>query len=1078
MKRFFLVLFSMMLVLGLVSCGNISLSGRYTGKGSVYIRIPGSHAGRTTVPVQNDVEKYSITILQAATGTTAFSNGYTAAELDAGITIDLAPDTYRINIDASDRDGILFRGETEKPVQVTLDNTPENPAVAVIDMKIVLAVLDNGQRASSHKTYVWTLNDYDIPETLTLDTSSLPIPSSWYVKGREILGWSDTNYGTAYSANATVDLTERKLPLRLTANWSEPTGPSGGTVTYTLYSNQKEGDEGRAIKTAEKGSTIYMPRPWDGLITCDSYYMWCDSSYNNYYVFCGWSTKQVPVLTAENYEEYKEVLKNAKVVNWGEGYYLTEDTSFYAVWMAIDIYEEKTLPVRCTLGKDEDNEAANVRLYYLKDLFTTEEVDDWQVYKFMLPDIPTLFPQWDTAPALAIKDEYWVINNDYENASGNFAGHVADIRTTYEYITLKAGIKVPLIEYYDGGTYYNSGEYNAAVITGFDTDFEEAIYAMTWPLPSSYSITLWQPIDQNYAETPFASSVYYAGHSDYWRFDKWVYMSDERDVLVDQYGWFSTYGISEEYFPLQLSARWKAPVHDEATPIRTKEELKNIRSNGIYSLENNLRLESYDLLSPLVEEFNGTFYGNGMTIAIIGSAVPLFDTIGTDGTITELNISGSLEDNSSYKSLQSMLCHENKGEVSWCMYRSYDSIPQVDCIFGGYTSGNASNYQNLSVQQWDDDKGWVNWDVSAVLTKEITTTPSSGESTATGYASSFLDTKYYQSSDVQWNSQTAEGETLSFTVTDGTFACNASCSGTEFLKLKRISESSSGVTVEIWKYSGDDDTVGEKVGSTSYTISAVTKYGVKLSTPFLFTKEGLEHYNSLTANEGTHRMNSTILVSQPKSISDIESKISPSQQSGGNPNIQGGATFTSYSEDGTIMPTTIYYADNFENTRFIEFTKINTPSANDPSNLDVITNYSNITTSCYTNDSDIYYGIESDNFAINSYLMLGNLASGGDGYLTADVLKYSGGSSTTIFTGVIIQCVTRDGVYVKMQDPENEYYTFDCFLFTPRGEWNYLHGSYINNYNPDNRMPSPILCSGQITVTDLNSTISNISIWE
>ncbi|MBQ0166817.1 MAG: hypothetical protein KBT02_06915 [Treponema sp.] len=182
---------------------------------------------------------------------------------------------------------------------------------------------------------------------------------------------------------------------------------------------------------------------------------------------------------------------------------------------------------------------------------------------------------------------------------------------------------------------------------------------------------------------------------------------------------------------------------------------------------------------------------------------------------------------------------------------------------------------------WTDSVNNTNYSISAdidisdkKLPLHLTANWGEPVDPAGGYASSFLDTKYYQSSDVQWNSKTAEGETLSFTVTDGTFECNATCTETEFLKLKFVSQSDSGVTVEIWKYSGDNDTVGEKVGSTSYTISAVTKYGVKLSTPFLFTKEGLDRYYSLTEDEGTKHMNSIILVSEPKSIAAIEDKIS------------------------------------------------------------------------------------------------------------------------------------------------------------------------------------------------------------
>lgn len=880
MKRFFSALCLLLLIFVFISCDNFSLIGKHSAKGTVYIQIPDSHAGRSvTLQTQEDVKDYNIFIYNNKTDSLVYEKEFSPWELYSGIAIELNHGDYLINVVAYDSNGELFSGTNSEPVHVTSDNTPENPAVVTINMKYVLVIYDNGPGASSRCRHFETLEEDTVPSRLKPDPSFLP--RKFFIRGREIISWTDMDTSENYDVGEEILLDGKTLPLHLTANWSEPTGPTGGTVTYTLYSNQKEGDEGRSIKTAEKGSTVFLSRPWDGEYTCEtSSYMWCDSSYYNYYVFCGWSTKQVPVLTSENYNEYKEVLKNAKVVNWGEGYYLTEDTSFYAVWMATDIYDEKTLPVRCTLGKDEDNEAANVRLYYLKDLFTTEEVDDWLVYKFTLPDIPTLFPQWDTAPALAIKDEYWVINNDYENASGNFAGHVTDIRTTYEDITLKAGIKVPLIEYYDGGTYYNSGEYNAAVITDFDTDFEEAIYAMTWPLPSSYSIKLWQPIDQNYAETPFASSVYYAGHSDYWRFDRWFYMDSDENVLVDQDGWFSTYGISTDSFPLQLSARWRAPEHTGATSIRTKDDLMNISSNGIYSLENNLRLESYDLLSPLVEEFNGTFYGNGMTIAIIGSAVPLFDTIGTDGTITELNISGNLDDYSSYKSLQSMLCHENKGEVSWCMYRSYDSIPQVDCIFGGYTSGNASNYQNLSVQQWDNDKGWVNWDVSAVLTKEITTTPQGGGQQVvsypdTGYdASDFANTKYYQCSDIQWNYPLAEGKALGITVT-GNVTGDVTCTGTEFLKLKNIQQNGGAVSAEVWKYESDTDFSGTYIAA--YPIYAITQYGIKTETPFLFTGEGLNHYNSIPTgtveNPDGYRMNSTMLLNAPASETAINEAL-------------------------------------------------------------------------------------------------------------------------------------------------------------------------------------------------------------
>lgn len=223
MKRFYAIICLLLLVFVLFSCKNLTLTekNRNTGKGTVYIRIPASRAPIVQTP--GDVTKYLIQLYLENKAEPVFTQEYTSAELNKGVTIDLDPNDYKVHIDASDTKGLLFTGETASLVHVTLENTADNPAVAVVSMKRVLVCYETGSEAIEPRVWYKYQEGNTIPSSLSSVLSDLPEGNRTAANGYVITGWKDSNNGNQiYDAEEPIDLDGKKLPLRLTAVWGEP----------------------------------------------------------------------------------------------------------------------------------------------------------------------------------------------------------------------------------------------------------------------------------------------------------------------------------------------------------------------------------------------------------------------------------------------------------------------------------------------------------------------------------------------------------------------------------------------------------------------------------------------------------------------------------------------------------------------------------------------------------------------------------------------------------------------------------------------------------------------------------------
>lgn len=229
MKRFPAIICSLLLVFVLFSCKNLTLTEKNrntdSGKGTVFIRIPEVDATSRAAIVQapGDVTKYSIRFYLVNKDEPVFSKDYTSAELNKGVTISLDPNDYKVRIDASDAKGLLFTGETASLVHVTLENTADNPAVASVFMKMVLACYDTGSEALVRYNGNTLLDDNVLPDVLVPVVQRLPEGNRTAANGYVITGWKDSNNGDQiYDAEEPIDLDGKKLPLRLTAVWGEP----------------------------------------------------------------------------------------------------------------------------------------------------------------------------------------------------------------------------------------------------------------------------------------------------------------------------------------------------------------------------------------------------------------------------------------------------------------------------------------------------------------------------------------------------------------------------------------------------------------------------------------------------------------------------------------------------------------------------------------------------------------------------------------------------------------------------------------------------------------------------------------
>ena len=84
-----------------------------------------------------------------------------------------------------------------------------------------------------------------------------------------------------------------------------------------------------------------------------------------------------------------------------------------------------------------------------------------------------------------------------------------------------------------------------------------------------------------------------------------------------------------------------APPEDEKEikHIKTADELQNIKSPGYYVLDNDLTLG--DEMYWAENTFNGVLEGNGHTITLKDSFTGMFDSVGPDGVVQNLHITGS-----------------------------------------------------------------------------------------------------------------------------------------------------------------------------------------------------------------------------------------------------------------------------------------------------------------------------------------------------------------------------------------------------------------------------------------------------
>ena len=362
-------------------------------------------------------------------------------------------------------------------------------------------------------------------------------------EGTTFVGWKDAA-GKLWTLSETMSVEDLpdELPLKLYAQWDLP-----ARVSYWFNDNYDEDSDSIEFPGRE-GNAISL----NDFLDC--YYDSDEPDISEYYnrAFIGCSVnKRFPIIDSdETYNEVIAELKNTDFLKAGDSYELTNDTTFYAIWADFDYLKPaQAYQVNYCLGEENRGYAIKT-FYYLKELMDYDEAEE--IFKLPLPAVNAVLPAWDETPSGTTKA------NEWKDDEGNirYPGEILEIPASEDTVYLWSEIKVPVIQYWDGGSIYGGENHNADSIMS-DPDMEDFVYIKTWPLPPSnayYVIDLWVPELADYKGTPFASSL---SQETEWIFTGW-YDEEEGEILESPSPKINL--ASHENFPIKLEARWKPDI--------------------------------------------------------------------------------------------------------------------------------------------------------------------------------------------------------------------------------------------------------------------------------------------------------------------------------------------------------------------------------------------------------------------------------------------------------------------------------------------------------------------------------------
>lgn len=327
-----------------------------------------------------------------------------------------------------------------------------------------------------------------------------------------------------------------ELPLKLYAQWDLP-----ARVSYWFNDNEYRVIEGTEITLDEL------------LDTCSYDATYSIEEYGLVLIGCSINEK-FPIIYSENYDKIMDELNNTDFLKDGGSYKIAGDTTFYAILADFDFLSDagKVLTVNYRLGEYTNNEYANKAFYYLKDDMTSfyDESTGSAYYELPLPAVNALFPEWNTTPEGTTKA------NEWKDAEGNirYPGDKLKISEYESTINLWSEIKVPVIQYWNGGSEYGVVDGNADSIMS-NPDMEKWVYEKTWPFSGSWwRFEFWGSTDSSTQDDLSALASFAPAPS--LEFAGW-YDEETETLLEPENERINLAG--RKNFPIKLVARWNAP---------------------------------------------------------------------------------------------------------------------------------------------------------------------------------------------------------------------------------------------------------------------------------------------------------------------------------------------------------------------------------------------------------------------------------------------------------------------------------------------------------------------------------------
>ena len=193
-------------------------------------------------------------------------------------------------------------------------------------------------------------------------------------------------------------------------------------------------------------------------------------------------------------------------------------------------------------------------------------------------------------------------------------------------------------------------------------------------------------------------------------------IKDERDgytIITNNATGTVTYEVREE-----------AGLQAWATAVQT-----NASTNC--TLETNITVSDWASIGDRNNPYTGTFDGNGKTISVSGLGAPLFDTIGSGGTVKNLTIDGTI-------SGRSGIATYNSGTIVNCTIKAAIDSRSVS-IVGGITQNNKGEGKIIGCVVTGDvsggnDAGGIVSENEGTITGCMVTGDVSGVNTASGIA--------------------------------------------------------------------------------------------------------------------------------------------------------------------------------------------------------------------------------------------------------------------------------------------------------------------------------------------------------